>query len=237
MTDPHLIIDEIRTFLQSSDQTLTDRIKEVARQYTAACQEANQRLSRCAEYLRKGLRTEAIHLAQAEPQLLDLVSMLDFPERSKWEEMATFYDLPVPPALKLDTAAAINEAYADDQPLEELRYSLSAADVHVVSLGEKMVGIIHPCKVYGAMAVSRPVLFFGPRPSHISDLLDQHNFGVHVSHGNDSSAIAAISYLRQLSQAERDAMGRRAQQVLQQNLSQEMLCGQLCDGLELVLGV
>ena len=66
------------------------------------------------------------------------------------------------------------------QPLEELRYSLSAADVHVVSLGEKMVGIIHPCKVYGAMAVGRPVLYFGPRPSHISDLLDTAPFGMRV---------------------------------------------------------
>ena len=41
--------------------------------------------------------------------------------------------------------------------LATLRESLSAADVHVVSLGADMVGIIHPCKVYGAMAVlARP---------------------------------------------------------------------------------
>ena len=59
------------------------------------------------------------------------------------------------------------------QPLSELRHSLSAADVHVVSLGEPMVGIIHPCKVYGAMAVARPVLYFGPSPSHVADLLER----------------------------------------------------------------
>jgi hypothetical protein len=45
------------------------------------------------------------------------------------------------------------------QPLADLRYSLSAADAHVVSLGADMVGIIHPCKVYGSMAVGRPILF------------------------------------------------------------------------------
>src|SRR5439155_22115739 len=81
------------------------------------------------------------------------------------------------------------------QPLEDLRYSLSAADVHVVSLGGNMVGIIHPCKVYGAMAVARPVLFFGPKPSHIDDLLEQHHFGLHVSHGDVGGAVCAIRKL------------------------------------------
>jgi glycosyltransferase involved in cell wall biosynthesis len=50
------------------------------------------------------------------------------------------------------------------QPLSELKHSLSAADVHVVSLGQEMVGIIHPCKIYGAMAAARPILFLGPKP-------------------------------------------------------------------------
>src|SRR5213075_3022273 len=81
------------------------------------------------------------------------------------------------------------------QPLSDLRYSLSAADVHVVSLGNEMVGIIHPCKVYGAMAVSRPILYFGPKPSHISDLLDTHQFGLRVSHGDLQGAINAIQQL------------------------------------------
>src|SRR5947207_8768193 len=82
------------------------------------------------------------------------------------------------------------------QPLEDLRFSLSAADVHVVSLGDLMVGIIHPCKVYGAMAVARPVLFFGPSPSHIADLLDKHGFGLHVSHGDVPGALRTIQQLR-----------------------------------------
>ena len=121
------------------------------------------------------------------------------------------------------------------QPLAELRYSLSAADVHVVSLGENMVGIIHPCKVYGAMAVAKPVLFFGPRPSHISDLLDRHEFGLSVSHGDVPSAIAAIERLRATPREQLDAMGATAQRVLGAHLSQELLCGRLCDGLELAL--
>jgi colanic acid biosynthesis glycosyl transferase WcaI len=121
------------------------------------------------------------------------------------------------------------------QPLAELRYSLSAADVHVVSLGEGMVGIIHPCKIYGAMAVARPILFFGPKPSHVSDLLDEHRFGLHVSHGDVEGAVSAIRELRGRSQGDLSGMGDTAQQVLLANLSKPILCKRLCDRFEQVL--
>src|SRR5439155_1950251 len=97
------------------------------------------------------------------------------------------------------------------QPLEDLRYSLSAADVHVVSLGGDMVGIIHPCKVYGAMAVARPILFLGPRPSHISDLLEQHEFGRHISHGDVDAAEKAVMDFYNTDRDELLRMGETAQ--------------------------
>jgi colanic acid biosynthesis glycosyl transferase WcaI len=121
------------------------------------------------------------------------------------------------------------------QPLSELRYSLSAADVHVVSLGDQMVGIIHPCKIYGAMAVARPILYFGPSPSHIADLLEKHHLGLHVSHGDVAGALEAIASLRDAGQAARSAMGKTAQDVLQSSLSQNILCARICDNLEKVL--
>jgi len=118
------------------------------------------------------------------------------------------------------------------QPLADLRYSLSAADVHIVSLGSDMVGIIHPCKVYGAMAVARPVLFLGPKPSHISDLLDLHPFGLHISHGEVDAAEKAITTFFTTDRAQLQEMGQTAQQLLRSNLSQDQLCGQFCDEVE-----
>jgi glycosyltransferase involved in cell wall biosynthesis len=118
------------------------------------------------------------------------------------------------------------------QPLSELKYSLTAADVHVVSLGDGMVGIIHPCKIYGAMTAGKPILFLGPRPSHISDLLDQHNIGFQVSHGNTQAAIEIISRLRTMPPEELHTMGQRARELLEQTLSQNLLCGRFCDAVE-----
>ncbi|MGD0542402.1 MAG: glycosyltransferase family 4 protein [Tepidisphaeraceae bacterium] len=118
------------------------------------------------------------------------------------------------------------------QPLAELKHSLSAADVHIVSLGEEMVGIIHPCKIYGAMAAARPILFLGPRPSHISDLLDQHDIGLQIRHGDVAGAVEAIRRFHGMSSAQLQSMGRTAQTALRQSLSQDLLCGRVCDAVE-----
>ena len=121
------------------------------------------------------------------------------------------------------------------QPLADLRYSLSAADLHVVSLGDGMVGIIHPCKIYGAMAVARPILYLGPKPSHIADLLESHAFGFCITHGDVPGAVQTIRRIRQLPPETLREMGLAAQTVLQQNLSQTHLCDQFCDSLASLL--
>jgi hypothetical protein len=118
------------------------------------------------------------------------------------------------------------------QPLADLKHSLSAADIHVVSLGNPMVGIIHPCKIYGAMTVAKPILFLGPRPSHISDLLDEHQFGIQISHGDTPAAISAIRKFQQMSPDELRTKGETAQKVLHESLSQSILCAKFCDAVE-----
>jgi len=123
------------------------------------------------------------------------------------------------------------------QPLDELRYSLSAADVHVVSLGNEMVGIVHPCKIYGAMAVGRPILFLGPKPSHVADILDQNPIGLHVPHGDADAAIGAIQAFLDLPAEQIRDMGEAAQRVLAERFTQAYLCGKFCDALERALGM
>src|SRR4029079_11338516 len=39
------------------------------------------------------------------------------------------------------------------QPQEELSAVLSAADLHVVAMGEAFPGIVHPCKVYNILTI------------------------------------------------------------------------------------
>ncbi|MFP4358836.1 MAG: glycosyltransferase family 4 protein [Puniceicoccaceae bacterium] len=70
------------------------------------------------------------------------------------------------------------------QPLDRIRYSLSAGDIHLVSMGGEMVGCVHPCKFYSALVLGKPILYLGPRRSHIGDLLAEHDIGWRIDHGD-----------------------------------------------------
>jgi glycosyltransferase involved in cell wall biosynthesis len=56
------------------------------------------------------------------------------------------------------------------QPLEALADSLSAADLHLVVMGDPFVGLVHPCKIYNILAVGSPCLYIGPLPSHVTEI-------------------------------------------------------------------
>jgi colanic acid biosynthesis glycosyl transferase WcaI len=118
------------------------------------------------------------------------------------------------------------------QPLADLKYSLSAADVHVVSMGDEMAGIIHPCKIYGAMAVGRPILYLGPRPSHVSDILDAHACGWHVAHGDVEGMKRRLADILTTPAGELARMGEAAQTAMRASLSQAILLGRMADRLE-----
>jgi colanic acid biosynthesis glycosyl transferase WcaI len=78
------------------------------------------------------------------------------------------------------------------QPLNELSSSLSAADLHVVVMGEKFVGIVHPCKVYNILSAGAPVLYIGPEPSHVTDIATQQGKFFLTRHGDRDAVAAAI---------------------------------------------
>ena len=96
------------------------------------------------------------------------------------------------------------------QPLAEIGESLAAADVHVVTMGDEVVGIVHPSKIYGAMAVGRPILFFGPEESHAGDILKDQPFGKLVRHGDAAGAVRAVRQLSGLPATSLTAAGAAA---------------------------
>lgn len=117
------------------------------------------------------------------------------------------------------------------QPLDDLQETLAAANVHVVSMGTEMVGIVHPCKIYGVMAVGRPILFFGPVESHAGQLVVPHQLGWHVNHGDVSAAISAISEAMTVSPAELASLEHRAVDLTSGERSPGELRTRFCDAL------
>ena len=118
------------------------------------------------------------------------------------------------------------------QPLDRIRYSLSAADVHLVAVGPSMVGIVHPCKVYGAMAVGRPILLLGPSPCHVSDIASENQIGWQIDYNDVSSAETIIRSIRTTDKTVLNEMGQRARNIVADKYSKEKLLKQFCDTLE-----
>ncbi len=165
-----------------------------------------------------------------------LKTLLDAAERLKDETRVIFYCIGGGGGKKeVDdriAAGAKNIVSLPYQPFSEIKYSLSSADAHVVSIGNDVVGIVHPCKIYGAMAVSRPILAFGPKPSHVSDLIENYGIGWHVQHGDIDGAVAAIRTMLSMSKEELQAMGERGSRAVEQHLSKSKLCSEFVDVVE-----
>ena len=77
------------------------------------------------------------------------------------------------------------------QPFERLSASLSAADLHVVVMGDKYVGIVHPCKVYNVLAVGIPFLYIGPIESHVHDIMSLAGSGAYAAAHGDVDTVTA----------------------------------------------
>jgi glycosyltransferase involved in cell wall biosynthesis len=115
------------------------------------------------------------------------------------------------------------------QPLDQIRYSLSAADIHVVSIGDESVGIIHPCKIYGAMALGKPILALGPEASHLGDIVHESGGGWIHRHGDVDAVVETLDRFASLPAAEREQIGARAVTCLRSRFRPATLLANVCD--------
>lgn len=90
-----------------------------------------------------------------------------------------------------------NVRFVDYQAKEQLRYSLSAGDVHLVTLRSEMEGLSVPSKVYGIMAVGRPIVFIGPDGSEVASLVRESGCGEVFAPQESEKAAQAILDLAQ----------------------------------------
>jgi colanic acid biosynthesis glycosyl transferase WcaI len=118
------------------------------------------------------------------------------------------------------------------QPFDQLRYSLAAGDVHVVSLGNPMVGIVHPCKVYGAMARARPILYLGPPDSYLTEMMAEADFGWQVRHGDVAGAVAVIRTILAADSSSLERVGARGKALIEGKRTRRISCGRVCDAIE-----
>ncbi|MBI1190722.1 MAG: glycosyltransferase [Tepidisphaera sp.] len=102
-----------------------------------------------------------------------------------------------------------NFAWFEYQPREALGQSLSAADVHLISLRRGLEGIMVPSKLFGVMAAGRASIYIGEPSSEIWRVLGEAGAGVMTKEGDGPALARTIVELRD-ELARRRAMGEAA---------------------------
>ena len=120
MPNAHDIAAEINSYFEGNSSQSKAYLANLAESYASLLVETNKRLKRCAEFLRRGLRTEAIYHAEISPSLLDQAYALDIPRSENWRKFCNANELKIPPELLHNTIAMLNQAYADQEPVKEL---------------------------------------------------------------------------------------------------------------------
>jgi colanic acid biosynthesis glycosyl transferase WcaI len=82
--------------------------------------------------------------------------------------------------------------FAFYQPRSLLRQSLSAADVHVVGLAPGLAGYVVPSRLYGILAVARPVIVAADAESETAQVVEQAGCGIVVPPGRPELLARAI---------------------------------------------
>src|ERR1039457_7226302 len=67
---------------------------KLAEDFAAACHAANLRLQQCEAMIKAGDRQQAIHFAETAPNLLDMVTLLEFSGSDNWRGYCQQNSLP-----------------------------------------------------------------------------------------------------------------------------------------------
>lgn len=104
-----------------------------------------------------------------------------------------------------------NVRFLPYQPKERLAESLSAADVHLISLRADLDGLLVPSKLYGALASGRPICYVGPAGCEVAGMIRRADLGWEGRPGDASALAGAVV---RLAEPERWASAGRAARAL-----------------------
>lgn len=105
-----------------------------------------------------------------------------------------------------------NVSFHPYQPRAFLAESLSAADLQLVMLSERMTQLMMPSKLYSALATATPVVAICDPASHLAEIVVTEHAGVCVREG-DARSLADEVLRLYLSESEVHEMGTNAREI------------------------
>lgn len=117
-----------------------------------------------------------------------------------------------------------NVLFRGYQPREQLAATLSAADVHLVSLNPKLEGLIVPSKIYAIAAAGRPAIFIGHPSGEVAQIVRESGCGFAVPSSNVEELQERILQLVRSPQLTA-IMGTRARAAFEQRWDKAIAVG------------
>jgi colanic acid biosynthesis glycosyl transferase WcaI len=81
-------------------------------------------------------------------------------------------------------------------PKEQTPAVLAGADCALISLDDRSIGIMSPCKMNGSLAMGVPVLYAGPTGTNVDDAITGYACGFSLRQGDVAGLVDAIRRLR-----------------------------------------
>ncbi|PQO41036.1 hypothetical protein C5Y97_03475 [Blastopirellula marina] len=110
------MVDQIHDLLDAPTSMSAEKKQKLAELFYQASAYVNEQLRRCRHLISKGQRADALAIAEREPKLLELVTLLDFPNWPDWVAKCKAESLAIPPRIRIELAGDLNEAYAQEEP-------------------------------------------------------------------------------------------------------------------------
>lgn len=107
------------------------------------------------------------------------------------------------------------------QALQNLAQSLSAGDLHFVSLRHGFEGVVVPSKTYGALAVGRPILYQGDSEGEIARIILEEDVGAVLPTGAvEELVVTIVRYAEDATLVKRQ--GHRARKLAEEQFSKQV---------------
>ena len=119
-----------------------------------------------------------------------------------------------------DRGLAARAIHLPYRPSSALPLSLTAADASLVTLKERLAGLIVPSKLYAILAAGVPVLYVGPPEGRAHEVAGAEGAGASLRNGDATGLAAAIQRLR-TDEPRRADTGRRARHLYELRFTRE----------------
>lgn len=121
MIDILKTVGHIRELLRSRVARNPADLEATAKDYADAFQSVLSRLDLCESFLNNGYRSEALHLSQIEPEILEFVQLSHFEERPKWDLLCVENGFAIAGQPSDSALTSLNRAYAEEEEVKEFQ--------------------------------------------------------------------------------------------------------------------